>query len=139
MKYVRKGNNIIVRLEVDDDINTKLLELAGKENITAGSLTGIGATDDFTVGVFDLEKSVYDKFSFTGNHEITALTGNFTTMNGEKYLHVHINCADKEGKLVGGHLLKARISLTAEIFVNVIDCDVDRKYDNALGINLMDV
>ena len=139
MKYVRKGNNIIVRLEVDDDINTKLLELAGKENITAGSLTGIGATDDFTVGVFDLEKSAYDKFSFTGNHEITALTGNFTTMNGEKYLHVHINCADKEGKLVGGHLLKARISLTAEIFVNVIDCDVDRKYDDALGINLMDV
>lgn len=137
MKYRRFGNNIVLRLEVGEDINQALLELAAKENIALARVSGIGATDDFTVGVFDLEKQDYEHFRFTGNHEITALAGNISTMNGEAYVHLHINCAGKSGAIVGGHLLKSRISLTAEIIIDIIDGSADRFRDAELKINLL--
>ena len=135
MDYKRFDNIIAVRLDKDDEISEQIKLIAEKENITAGSVSGIGATDDFTIGVFDLEKSDYEQFSFTGNHEITSLSGNISTMNGEKYVHLHITCAGKEGKIVGGHLLKGVISLTGEIFISVADGLIDRKRDETLGIN----
>ncbi len=139
MKYKRFYDTIVLRLEVGEDINESLLSLAQKENITLASVSGIGATDDFTVGVFDIERKDYNKKYFTGNHEITAITGNITGMNGNSYVHLHINCAGKDGSIVGGHLLSARISLTAEIFIRTVDGTVVRTRDEELKINLMDV
>ena len=81
MKYQRFGNMIAVRLEVGDDIGAKLTELAEKEKIGFASVSGIGATDDFTVGIFDMDKGTYDRVRFTGNHEITSLSGNLSRMN----------------------------------------------------------
>lgn len=139
MKYERFENDIVMRLEVGDDINEALLALAKKESIALASVSGIGATDDFTVGVFDLEKQDYEHFRYTGNHEITSLSGNITAMNGKPYVHTHITCAGKSGGIVGGHLLKSRISLTGEIFVSVIGGSVERFRDEKLKINLLDV
>ena len=137
MKYRRFDNSVVLRLEIGEDINEKLTELAEKENISLASVSGIGATDDFTVGVFSLEKQNYEQFRFTGNHEITALTGNISSMNGKAYVHTHITCAGDGGKIVGGHLLKSRISLTSEIFVSIVNGSADRVRDEELKINLL--
>lgn len=136
MEYKRYGSTVAVRLEKGDEICASLKKLAAAEGIKCASVTGIGATDDFTVGVFSLEKSEYEKYSFTGNHEITNLTGNLSVMNSEEYVHLHITCAGDGGAIRGGHLLGAVISLTAEIFVDIKDGVIDRKRDEALGINL---
>ena len=109
-----------------------------EEHIRLASVSGIGGTDDFTVGVFNTEKQAYDRFHCTGTHEITALCGNITEMNGETYTHLHMNCAGNDGKIVGGHLLDCVISLTAEIFIQITDGCADRKRDEELGINLIE-
>ncbi len=44
--------------------------------------------------------------------EITSLVGNISQMNGEVYLHIHINLANEENKVFGGHLTSAIISAT---------------------------
>ena len=98
MKYKRFDDTIVLRLEAGEDINGSLMSLAQKEKITLASVSGIGATDDFTVGVFDIESKDYNKKHYTGNHEITSLTGNITEMNGAPYVHLHITCAGKDGK-----------------------------------------
>ena len=135
MDYRRYGDTIVVRLDRKEEICEQLLKIARKEKITAASVSGIGATDDFTVGVFDLEKKGYNEFRFTGNHEITALAGNVTTMNGETYLHLHMNCANAQGQVVGGHLMRAGISLTCEIFMSLCDGKADRTHDDELNLN----
>lgn len=135
MDYRRYGDTILVRLDRGEDICEQVLAVAKKEKVTAASVTGIGATDDFTVGVFDLEKKGYHEFHFTGNHEITALAGNVTTMHGETYLHLHINCANGQGQVVGGHLMRSRISLTCEIFLHLCGGKADRTHDDALNLN----
>ena len=138
MEYRKFGSTYVLRLAIDEDISEQLLELARREDITLANVSGIGATDDFTVGVFNLEKQAYDEKHFTGNHEITALCGNLTRMDGRPYAHLHISCADSEGRLVGGHLIRARISLTAEIIVRTIRGSVGRRRDEDKKINLLD-
>ena len=135
MEYKNFGKTTVVRLDKDDEIVKSLYEVVNKVGCKVASVTGIGATDDFTVGVFDLEKSDYNRFKYTGNHEINALTGNITTKDGQPYIHLHITCTGQDGEVVGGHLFEGKISLTAEIFLQTIEGTVERKFDEALGIN----
>jgi len=135
MEYRVFEDKILVRLDKGDEITNRLLEVAKKEHLTLASVSGIGATDDFEVGVFDLARSDYEHFRFSGNHEIVALVGNITTKDGAPYLHLHITCAGEGGKIVGGHLFSANVSLTAEIFLGKAAGNADRLRDEALGIN----
>lgn len=135
MEYRVFEDTILVRLDKGDAIAKSLLEVAEKEGVTLASVSGIGATDDFEVGVFDLARSDYERYRFSGNHEIVALVGNLTTKDGAPYLHLHITCAGEGGKIVGGHLFEGIISLTAEIFLHKGAGRADRLRDETLGIN----
>ncbi|MBR5387943.1 MAG: DNA-binding protein, partial [Clostridia bacterium] len=90
MEYKRFDDVIALRLDKGDDIAESVYKVAKKEGITAASVSGIGATDNFTVGVFDTAKKEYEKFDFRGNCEINALVGNITQKDGEPYIHLHI-------------------------------------------------
>ena len=135
MEYRVFEDSMLVRLDKGDKIAQGLSEVAEKEGWTLASISGIGATDDFEVGVFDLARSDYERFRFNGNHEIVSLVGNLTTKDGKPYLHLHITCAGEGGKIVGGHLFEGRISLTAEIFLQKAAGKADRLRDESLGIN----
>ena len=135
MEYKRIGDTIALRLDPGDEIVAKILEVAQKENVTFASVTGIGGAGETEVGVFDTEKKGYDRFTFTGTHEITALIGNVNTMHGDVYAHLHITLVGAQGRVVGGHLLRCVISLTAEIFLRTLDAAVDRTRREDLQIN----
>ena len=135
MDYRVFDKTIVVRLDKGDEIVKSLLEVAKKENCALASVSGIGAVDDFSVGVFDLAKSDYDRIRYTGNHEINALMGDLTTKDGQPYLHLHITCTGPGGKVVGGHLFEAKISLTGEIFIQTACGKADRRFDPSVGIN----
>ena len=139
MKYIKTQNTYICRLEKGDEICSSLLELMAKEGFASASVSGIGATNDFTVGIFEPAKRAYDPIHVTGDHEITALVGNLTTKQGAPYAHLHITCAGVGGKTIGGHLVKGTISLTGEVFVTCCDAQVERAFSDELGINLMTV
>lgn len=136
MEYKRFGNNVVVRMDVGDEILTSLKEVCLKENIKLASLTALGACNHFVAGVYDVEKKAYFKNEFNGAYEITALVGNISTKDGEYYAHLHITCGDDKGNCFGGHLNEATISVTCEMFINVIDGEVDRKVDEVTGLNV---
>ena len=135
MEYRAFEDMIVVRLDRGDEIAKSLIEVAKREKVTLASVTGIGATDDFEVGVFDLKRADYEHFRFGGNHEIVSLVGNVTAKDGNPYLHLHITCAGEGGKIVGGHLFEGKISLTAEIFLHKGAGRAERLRDDTLGIN----
>lgn len=135
MEYRVFDKTIVVRLDKGDEIVECLLKVAEKENCSLASVFGIGAVDDFSVGVFDLLKADYDRIRYSGNHEINSIMGNLTRKDGNPYLHLHITCTGPEGKVVGGHLFEAKISLTGEIFMQKISGETDRRFDPSVGIN----
>ena len=134
MEYRKFDQTIVLRLDRGDEIIDSICSLIEKENIQLASVSGIGGTDDFTLGVFKSEKHTYNQVNGVGTHEITALIGNINTMDGKPYTHLHMTCAGENG-VVAGHLLRCVISLTAEIFVQVLDGTVDRKRNEELQIN----
>ena len=138
MVYVRKDNLIALRLEKGEEIIESLKELCVKENITAASVTGIGATADATVGVLNVPNKKYEKKNITENMEITSLCGNITRQGDAPYIHVHITLASIDATY-GGHLNSAIISATAEIFIHVMDVKLGRFYDEETGLNLIEV
>lgn len=140
MLYNRSGNDIVLRLDPGEEVCASVLAVAKKENIPCASVSAIGATNDFTVGVFDLTKKSYDLFKYDdGNYEIASLTGSLSTMNGEPYQHLHMVCAGGKGQVAAGHLVSATISLTAEIMIHVIDMKAERVKNPDIGINQITV
>ena len=46
--------------------------------------------------------------------------------------------ADGNNNVVGGHLNKATVSATCEMFIHVIDGEVNRKFSDEIGLNLFE-
>ena len=136
MEYRRFNDTIVARIDKGEEILDNIKTIALKENIKLASVSALGATDDFTVGVYKIDEKKYYSNSFTGNFEIVSLTGSVNTMEGEFYTHIHMSCGDSEGKVFGGHLNRAVISATCEMFIEVIDGEVDRFHDDETGLNL---
>ena len=137
MEYKRFGDTFIVRLDRGEEIIESLGRLSEAENIRLADVRGLGATNDFTVGVYDVEERLYHPLSFTGPHEIVSLTGNINTMAGGFYCHLHMSAGDLTGRVVGGHLTRCRISATGELVITLVNGRVDRRRDDAVtGLNL---
>lgn len=133
----RKFNDIIVmKIDKNEEILEKIKEVALKENIKLASVNALGATNDFTVGVFKTGEKKYYSNSFKGDFEIVSLHGTINTMNGEFYTHIHMSAGDADGKVFGGHLNRAVVSATCEMVINIIDGTVDRYKDEDIGLNL---
>ena len=136
MEYRRFNNIIVARIDRGEEILEKMKEIALKENIKLANVNALGATNDFTVGVFKVDEKKYYSNTFQGNFEIVSLTGTINTMNDEFYSHIHMSCGNELGEVFGGHLNRAVVSATCEMFINVIDGRVDRYFDSEVGLNL---
>ncbi len=136
MEYRRFENVIVARIDRGEEIHQQLKNICLKENVKLANVNALGATNDFTVGVYKVAEKKYVSNDFKGDYEITALTGSVNTMNGEYYAHLHITCGDERSNTVGGHLNRAIVSVTCEMFIYIIDGMVDRKLDESIGINL---
>ena len=91
MDYRRFGSKIVARIDKGEEILEKLKEIALKENIKLAGVSALGATNDFTVGVYKVDEKKYYSNEFKGNFEIVSLTGTVNTMNGEFYSHIHMS------------------------------------------------
>ena len=74
MEYRKFSNTIVVRIDKGEEILEKIKEIALKENIKLANINALGATNDFTVGVFKTEEKKYYSNEFKGNFEIVSLT-----------------------------------------------------------------
>ena len=138
MFKIKKGDNLIIRLEKGEEIVESIINACEEEKIKTGIVSGIGACKEIETGYFNTKDKKYFSKKFTGHLEIVSLSGNFSHMNGEAYGHFHIAFSDEELNLHGGHLNSAIISATGEIFVQNIDVVIDRKFSEEIGLNLMD-
>lgn len=137
MKYKKFENTIIARIDKGEDIVEQVKKIALKENIKLASIQALGAINDFTVGVFKTKEKKYYANEFKGDYEIVSLTGTINTMNGEYYSHMHLSAGNDQGEVFGGHLNKAIVSATCEMVIQVINGQVDRYFDEEIGLNLL--
>lgn len=136
MEYRVFGKTVVARIDRGEEILDKLHELAEKEHIKLASVQALGATNDFTVGVFNTETMQYAANRFTGSFEIVSLVGTVNTMDRQFYAHLHMSAGNEKGEVFGGHLNRAVVSATCEMVLHLIDGTVDRRFDADTGLNL---
>ena len=123
-------------MDKGEEILANIKNVALAEGIKLAQVSALGATNDFTVGVFKTGEKKYYSNSFKGDFEIVSLTGTINTMNNEFYCHIHMSAGNEKGETYGGHLNRAIVSATCEMIINIIDGRVDRYFDEEIGLNL---
>ena len=138
MQYARFDNMIAARIDRGEEILEELKKIALAEDIRLAHISALGAVGDFTVGVFHTAEKQYHANRFTGDWEIVSLVGNITRMDGEYYAHLHMSAGGADGSVVGGHLNRALVSATCEMFITILDGTVERRFDGDTGLNLFE-
>ena len=137
MDYRKFGTTYVMRLDPGEEIVEKVLWLAAVEEIKLATVTGLGAVDNVTLGIFSPDTKQYKANLFHADFEIVSLTGTITTQKGRPHAHLHMSVADLASRCFGGHLNRAVVSATAELVIQTIPGQVDRQPDPQIGLNLM--
>jgi uncharacterized protein len=139
MQYKKFDHKYLIRIDKGEEIVATLKKFCQDNKIMLGSISGIGATNQAVIGLFDPQTKKYSSRELTGNYEISGLSGNVTTMNGEIYLHLHITLGDATQNSFGGHLTSAIVSATCECIIDSIPGAAERKFDGEIGLNLLEL
>ena len=137
MDYRKFGTTYVIRLDPGEEIIEKVLWLAAVEDIKLATVTGLGAVDNVTLGLFSPDTKQFKANMFHADFEIVSLTGTITTQKGRPYTHLHMAVGDLAGRCYGGHLNRAVVSATAELVIQTIPGQVDRQPNPQIGLNLM--
>lgn len=136
MKFLKMGNRYLVRIDKGEEVIASLTEFCKNNGVKLGTIMGLGAADRVTIGLFNTITKEYHNKELVGEYEITNLTGNITTKDGEAYIHLHITLGDEEYKAHGGHLNECWISGTCELAIDTVDGEICRAFDEPSGLNL---
>lgn len=139
MQSRKVDNTYILRLDKGDEIIPTLQEFCKQNNISAGIVSGLGVANEVKLGCFDGKNKSYETIQIKEDCEITSLTGNISYLNNEAFVHLHINLADGEFNVCGGHLLAGKIGLTGEIFIQALNTKIDRIKDEKIGLNVFNL
>ena len=139
MEYRKFDQGYVLRLDPGEEIVASLTRLVEQENVQLGTVSALGAAGDVTIGIFNTREKQYYSQRYQGDYEISALVGNVTRKEGEPYLHLHITIGNPvTGEVHAGHLTAATISATLELFLQVWDGRVGRKFSDQVGLNLFE-
>ena len=139
MESKRIGNFHILRLDPTEEIVASIRAYCKEHSVKLATVSAIGAVNEVRIGLFDPTTKTYSAQDMTGNFEIVALSGNVSVMDDGVYLHLHIGVGDEDHNMHGGHLERAIVSATCEVFIHAIDGKVNRAFDEQIGLNILDL
>jgi predicted DNA-binding protein with PD1-like motif len=140
-KYISDegGRTLAVIFDKGEEVAAGLLKIAREHNLTAASFTAIGALSDVTLGYFDRGRKDYKKIPIKEQVEVLALTGNIALSDGQPKAHAHVVVGKSDATAHGGHLLEAHVWPTLEVIVVESPRYLQRKFDRATGLTLIDL
>lgn len=133
------GGRYVLSLDNHVEISAALKAFCEEKGIYAGTVYGLGAVNKAIFRYLNPETMKYVDKTFEEQMEITNLTGNISSKDGQVYLHLHITASRSDYSCIGGHLLTAWISGACELIVEAFDATIGRRLDPDLGINLYEL
>lgn len=137
MDYKKYDDKYLIRLDRGDEIIESIKSICKKENIKGAKVSGIGATNQVVIGIYELDNKKYHEKEFKEDFEITSLIGNVAMYKDDLIPHLHINLGDKNFNVKAGHLQSAIISVTGEIFLEPIEANLEKEIDEHTGIKIL--
>lgn len=138
MQHQRTRYGYALRIDSGEEIVGALAAFALDQSVRAGTLSGIGSVGETELGFFVRATGDYVRRTFRGEHEIGALGGNFSELDGKPFPHCHIVIAGEDFVAHAGHLFSGVVTVTCEIQV-VTDPGVLRRVRQPQGFNPLDL
>lgn len=139
MKSVKTDKGFFIKLSKDEKVIERLLEFCEINNVTAGTIQGLGGASDITLGYYNLETKEYEWKTFPEVHEVLSLNGNVSMVSDKPFIHSHMVISNNEFQTWGGHLKEATVGATLEVFVTSTTGSIKREMDSEIGLNLLNI
>jgi len=124
--------------DTGDEFMSELTSFAKDNDLSAASLTALGAFSDAALGYFDIEKKQYDKIPVEEQVEVLSLVGTIAPReDGEPQVHAHVVLGRSDGTTRGGHLLEAHVRPTLEVVLVESPEHLQRRTDEETGLPLI--
>ncbi len=121
-----------------DEAFSGLLEFAERYHVTSAHFTAIGALNRATLGWFDPQRKMYKKIPIDGQHEVIGMSGDIALYQGKPVVHTHMVVGSPDGTTRAGHVLDAYVSPTLEVIVTVDPVEMQKRFDPATDLTLID-
>jgi len=135
MQTLVDGEAIVVVLTPGEEIVQSLLEAARAHDIRGGFLTGLGSTSEVELAFFDPEKKEYVPRTFREPMEVGSMVGNFSRLDDEYHVHVHMSVSGPELIAFTGHLNRGVVGTACEIYIRRTASGIKRVKDSEAGFN----
>ncbi|WP_158930852.1 PPC domain-containing DNA-binding protein [Acidisphaera sp. S103] len=130
----------VLILDQGEEAFACISRFAEQNNLTAASLTALGAFESAKVGWFDIGERKYHPISVKEQCEVLSLIGDIATGDdGKPSLHVHAVLGLSDGTTRGGHLMQAIVLPTLEVTVVESAAHLRRKKRADLGLAFIDL
>lgn len=90
MQSRRTRYGYALRIDTGEEVIATLKAFAVAHDVRGGLILGLGAVGEAELGFFVRSRQEYVTRTFTGEHEIGVLTGNFSELDGEPFPHCHV-------------------------------------------------
>jgi predicted DNA-binding protein with PD1-like motif len=119
------------------DLLESLTDFVQKNEIHLGRISGIGATTHAVFAYYDQTARKYFPLEVSEGMEILSLNGNVSLRDGKPCIHAHIVLGNREGKVMGGHLMPGTKLFACEVSFDEFEGDsLDRGFDELTGLYL---
>lgn len=124
--------------DTGDEFISGLTNFAKDNDLSAASLTALGAFSDATLGYFDMERKEYEKIPVEEQVEVLSLVGSIAPKDdGEAQVHAHVVLGRFDSTTRGGHLLEAHVRPTLEVVLTEWPEHLQRRTDEETGLPLI--
>jgi predicted DNA-binding protein with PD1-like motif len=130
----------LIVLDSGEEAFAALTAFVNGNNITAASISAIGAFEKATVGWFDLASKSYRKIAVDEQCEVLSAIGDVAVGDdGKASLHIHVVLGLADGSTRGGHFLEGTVRPTLEVVLTEAPAKLRRRKRADLGIALIDL
>ena len=143
MEYKKIGGRVYIRMDKGDEVIAGLRQVCQELKIKSATFQGIGACDQVIVGTYIPARQEFLQHERNGMLEMVSLHGNIVTNDkGELIEHAHgmfayLKQDSGEMAYLGGHLLSAQVSYTAEIVLDTVEHGyIGHQFDPITKINV---
>ena len=137
MQAVETGKAFTGRLAHGADLLAELTRLCTEHGIRFGRVEAIGAVQCARIGFYDQAAREYVFQAIERPLEIVSLLGNISIKDGAPMVHAHIALADREGRILGGHLAEGTILFAGEAVLQPFSGPPPvRAFDEPTGLSL---
>lgn len=111
------GRTFMFGIQKGQDLLDSIEFFCHHNQIRCATITGIGAVEKATFGVYNQKSKKYNKINLNQELEILSLNGNISLFDDQPMVHAHIMFSDLKGKAYGGHLMAGTNVFSCELHI----------------------